>query len=475
LAVGLGLCILASISASALAASPRACTSRFGSFSASNFPGACWRPFSADSPFNRPLPVDPVVASQSAGIISDLATNRIHFEGGGSQFALTSDDGRDGVYYAQSTNPVVTIHCTYEWGPGTCTGADKINIDGQQIHIPAGAQPQGNGSDMHMTVVEQGSDVQYDFEHATWSADHQTLNVWSGAEIPNGPNLGDGLGAGGTAAGTSTLAGLITAPELASGVINHALAISIPCTDGYVYPANGANGFPCHQIQPTQTPGTTAPLGSLMQLNMTDAQISASGAPAWEQTIMTAMAHYGLYVNDTQGSGAPDTIGLEAVSDISYTSLGGQPLLANLIKSLGGSLYAPLHRWILTGPPIDITKFRVLDPCVAQNTCPPNTGTRVGRSAHKRSLDPVARIALARAHRSLTRSHRRTSRVRRHHGRPHHHLAGAGRKHTSVRRHATSFSRCMAQIALLPRGDHRQRRTRRHACRLAHRRRAHRP
>ena len=46
--------------------------------------------------------------------------------------------------------------------------------------------PQDNGSDMHMTVVDQANHLEYDFEHATWSADHQTLNVWAGAEIPAG-------------------------------------------------------------------------------------------------------------------------------------------------------------------------------------------------------------------------------------------------------------------------------------------------
>ena len=179
--------------------------------------------------------------------------------------------------------------------------------------------PQDNGSDMHMTVFDQANQLEYDFEHATWSADHKTLNVWAGAEIPAGPNVGTGLGGGGTAAGTATPAGLITEPELASGTINHALSINLPCTNGVVYPADGANGLPCSQIQGENSTGA-APLGTLLQLNMTDAQIAASGAPAWEKTIMTAMAHYGMYVNDTDGI---NEIELEAESDISYTSLGG--------------------------------------------------------------------------------------------------------------------------------------------------------
>ena len=348
------------------------CAQAFGSFSASNFPTACWRPYSSSSPFNRQLPANPTIAPNSGSIIANLTANQYGFEGGSGQFAFTSDDGRDGVYYSSPSDPVVTIHCTYYWGPGTCSGSNRVNVDGQQIRVPAGAMPQNNGSDMHMTVVDQASQVEYDFEHATWSSDHKTLNVWSGAEIPAGANLGTGLGGGGTAAGFSTLAGLITAPELASGTINHALSINVPCTNGSVYPAGGAYGLACSQLQGNNNTGTATPLGTLFQLNMTDAQIAASGAPAWEKTIMTAMAHYGMYVNDTDGI---DNIELEAESDVSYTSLGGQPLMSNFIAQQGGWYYSPLNRWIMAGPAIPLDRLRVVDPCWAEGLCTgsPNT------------------------------------------------------------------------------------------------------
>ncbi|HEY2319506.1 MAG TPA: hypothetical protein VGH67_14470, partial [Solirubrobacteraceae bacterium] len=88
------------------------CARAFGSFSAQNYPGACWRPYSSSSPFNRPLPADPAVASDSGAVVAGLTANDVNFEGGGSQFALTSDDGRDGVYYSRPADPIVTIHCT---------------------------------------------------------------------------------------------------------------------------------------------------------------------------------------------------------------------------------------------------------------------------------------------------------------------------------------------------------------------------
>jgi hypothetical protein len=352
---------------SASADTPGVCAQAFGSFSSSNFPSACWRPYSSSSPFNRELPASPTVAPDSASIIGNLTANKANFEGNPGQFAFTSDDGRDGVYYSRASDPTITINCTYYWGPGTCNGANKVNIDGQQIHIPAGAMPQDNGSDMHMTVVDQADQLEYDFEHATWSADHQTLNVWSGAEIPAGPDLGTGLGSEATAANTASLAGLITEPELASGTINHALAIALPCTNGAVYPALRPNGLSCSQAQGQTDPNAAAPLGTLLQLNMTDAQIATSGAPAWQKTIMTAMAHYGMYVNDTDSVG---NIELEAESDVSYTSLGGQPLLANYIKAKGGSYYAPLKRWILSGHFIPVNRLRVINTCFAKGACP---------------------------------------------------------------------------------------------------------
>ncbi|MBI5105365.1 MAG: hypothetical protein HZB46_10375, partial [Solirubrobacterales bacterium] len=45
---------------------PTTCT--FGTFGAGAWPGACWRPYAEDSPFNRPLPAEPRLARGSAAI-----------------------------------------------------------------------------------------------------------------------------------------------------------------------------------------------------------------------------------------------------------------------------------------------------------------------------------------------------------------------------------------------------------------------
>ena len=233
--------------------------------------------------------------------------------------------------------------------------------------MPAAAKP-APGSDSHMTVVDQANGREYDFEHATWAPGHRTLNVWAGAEVPIGTTVGDGLGSGATAADFANLAGLITEPQLAAGKIDHAISIDVPCTEGFVYPATLANGQTCKDIT-TYHGGAEPALGQLMQLHMSDAQIAKFHGPTWEKTIMTAMAHYGVYINDTMGPGTPQTISFETESDVSYTSLGNKPLMANFIKQAGGSFSAGDNSWMVSAPKLPIDQLRVLAPCVAQGSC----------------------------------------------------------------------------------------------------------
>jgi hypothetical protein len=328
----------------------------------------CLRPYTSTSIFNRRLPAQPPVAADSDSIMSNLVANGIHFPGGGTGFALTTTEARIAVYYSTPTDPLVRIHCTFQFGANTCTGANRYDINGRLIRVPSVAEP-APGTDKHMTIVDPVAGSEYDFEHATWAPGHHTLDVWSGAEVPIGSDAGTGLGSGATAADFANLAGLITAPELANGQINHALSIVLPCTRGYVFPATLANGVPCSQMPTYQQSGDAAPLGTLFQLDMSDAQIAASGAPSWEQTIMTAMAHYGMYVNDTGDPGDPVDIGLEALSDISSTVYGAAPPLAEFIAASGGTYNATTGQWSVTGPAIPVSALRVISPCFARGTC----------------------------------------------------------------------------------------------------------
>ncbi len=254
-----------------------------------------------------------------------------------------------------------------------------------------------------MIVIDTATGTEYDFERASWTSSN-VLTVWSGSAIPI---EGTGLDGGADAADLGLLAGTITAAQLASGTIDHALAVSVPCTTGYVWPATGAFGQACSAVN--QGASNAIPMGALLQLNMTTAQIAATHAPAWEQTIMRAMATYGMYANDTNGSSDTTTFEVEKWDDISYTSLGQAPQMANLLESLGGQSDGN-GGFVVDGVPIPISKLRVIAPCVQQGTCPSSSSTQSGGSGSgsgrgPRHQDPIAQTARTHEQTVTTTSH----------------------------------------------------------------------
>jgi hypothetical protein len=228
--------------------------------------------------------------------------------------AETTNDWGHPIFYAQPSDPVFTLHAT----------AAGSAIEGMQIPIPSDARPAGGG-DGHMTVVTPDG-WEYDF----WQVHEK--NISTGVlTFSNGGRTridGNGLGSAATAADFGSLAGMIRAPELAAGKINHALFIVLKCAakgtgfgDGttatsygssYVYPAMHG-GSACSTEDPN-----LPPLGTRFMLAMSDAQIQALAVPAWKKTILTALAHYGGYVGDTGGPG----FAFMFESSTTYTALG---------------------------------------------------------------------------------------------------------------------------------------------------------
>jgi len=188
-----------------------------------------------------------------------------------------------------------------------------------------------------MVIVETDTGQEYDFWHASVSASILRAGTGSVENV----KTADGTKAGGDAAGLALSGGLLRPSELASGHIDHALAIDIPCTNahgrdtGYVWPATGGWGDSCGQHWSESASGAPA-IGQLFQLRMSDAQIAASGAPAWQQTIMTALARYGAYAEDTNGSWHHEGISFFVQDPTSWTSLGRPNRWVNVVNQLGG-------------------------------------------------------------------------------------------------------------------------------------------
>jgi hypothetical protein len=99
---------------------------------------------------------------------------------------------------------------------------------------------------------------------------------------------------------------------------------------------------------------------------MSDEEIAALDAPAWRKTILTAMAHYGIYVGDT----GADPWGIEAESGRTYTSFGMPDPFVELAIEYGIPLSTNQYRLELAEGIDWTTRLRVIDPCVAQGTCP---------------------------------------------------------------------------------------------------------
>ncbi len=331
--------------------------------SGSNQP-ACWQPFSSTAPFNFQLPGNPQLASNNGAVQQHMAQYGWHVQSP-SGFQI-GDGGTRPLYFASTSDPVMTINCTSAEGPGTCQGANGVNINGAQVHVPAGAQP-GKNWDAHMTIVETATGQEYDLWHASISG--STITADTGAVANVNSDTGTRGGAV-NAASFALAAGLLRPSELASGQINHALVIDVPCTNGhgstagFVWPATGGWGEYCGQYWNESTTGAPG-VGQLFKLNMSDAQIAASGAPAWEQTIMTALAHYGAYAEDTNGSYQDEGIYIFMQDPISWTSLGQSDQWASVIRQLGGT-----NGTLSSSVPIPANQLEVVDPCVPQGTCP---------------------------------------------------------------------------------------------------------
>jgi hypothetical protein len=309
------------------------------------YPSACWRPYGPDSPFNQLLPADPPIAPDSDAIVGALLA-----PGSPEMIAAVpgaSDYGRP-TFVAGRHNPGYRVHCYLYPCP---------SLEGRRVQMPVRSAPAA-GADRHMTVLDQSRGWEYDFYGVVGKREEPHVIVTKTASRIrlDGPGA-SGLLAGATAAGFGNLAGLIRAPELAAGRIDHALVISIPCATGFVFPAaKGAGECPPGQL--------SAPVGARLQLAVTDADIDVPGVATWKRAVLRAFALYGAYVVDTGGS----EIHIALESDQGYRSLGHRPRMLDLFRRFHARS-SGAYRYLSLGPGVDWTRLRVVDPCFTQQTC----------------------------------------------------------------------------------------------------------
>ena len=293
---------------------------------------------------------------------------------GDSSSGFSVGSGSRPLFFAQASDPLVKVVCTDAEGPGSCQGRHDTPVSRVRIRMPRGAAPDDNW-DGHLAVVETSSGDEFDFWHARISGGVLRAGTMNVTNV----NRATGTDAGGDAAGFGLTAGLLRPSELLSGRIDHALTITVPCTDatgrdvGYTWPANGGWGEHCGEYWRESEHGAPE-LGQLYRLNMSDAQIARSGAPAWEQTIMRALAHYGAYIEDTDGSLKSSGMSVVTQSGESWTDLGLPDQWASVAAHFGFSgttLYSDVA--------IPVSAFEVVNPCVPRGTCQSARTSRPGR------------------------------------------------------------------------------------------------
>jgi hypothetical protein len=334
----------------------------FGSFMHLNPPGACWRPYSAQSPFNHGVPPGARQVSQSAQIVA----RTVGFGAGGPMFtggiADTNADYDHPIYYSRASDPLYTLDCTESWG--TC------EIEGMRVRIPDAARAAG-GADAHLAVIDQAGGWEYDLYDVSAKPDGggNLRFAWGGRTAIAGPGA-DGLGSEATAAHFGLAAGVIRPEELEAGQIDHALFMAVKCTNGsYVWPAPGAGSRTCSSMGLSNA---NAPaLGQHFFLDLSNAEIDALTISPWQRTVLRAAARYGMFVGDTGADYLGWTIFVESGS--SYTSFGLDDPWVKLAQDYGIASWSQGGRDVYTFDLSDAVdwggKLRVADPCVSRQTC----------------------------------------------------------------------------------------------------------
>jgi hypothetical protein len=296
-------------------------------------------PCMPNSVFNHALRTTPTVASNSEAIFAYYAANWAFDYAGapvwdkGIQLApdpteIQYDGNLSAVYFASTSDPVYKVKC---FADGCADGGAPI--DGVEIHIPTGAKWQGypdcadaganqnaRGScgDDHLVVISPDRTTEYDLYEAFGCFQNgSTCLIGAGGIVPFATSTGFSTMGGSNATNWALTQGLVLASEIMAGVIQHAFALVLPCSDGTeIAPGTGYGIYAC----PTTT--NALAIGQRIFLDATDAQIDSwgtSGVTVPGQIVLKALAHYGAYYVDNLGYGG---FNFELINENSYLSPG---------------------------------------------------------------------------------------------------------------------------------------------------------
>jgi hypothetical protein len=249
----------------------------------------CPRPYSADSPWNRPIAADEAQRAVPVAI-------------GHPGERLSSDPTQytTPVYEVSRRTPRVRVHVseTYSQVSNKNRRLRFVERPVVTIRLPRHAQP-ARGSDAHIVVVERDTGDEWGAwqlrraggQWRATNAYHYNIH-WSA--VPPRSRAGHPFASRG--AGVPYLAGLVRPCEIEHGAIRHALAFAYDSpSDRHVYPATKSDGH--------GSGAGAVPEGTRLQLDpaLSSADLDQMGCVEACVTIAQALQEYGMYVTDNSG------------------------------------------------------------------------------------------------------------------------------------------------------------------------------
>jgi hypothetical protein len=249
--------------------------------------------FAPTSVWNQPLPPTAAIDSNSAAMVSDLATEAAaEYQQNIGPYIETT--GTTTMYEVGANQPMLPVQLsdpTLWWRVALQSAFDTVPI-------PTNAQPAA-GPDAEMTIWQPSTDKLWEFFEMQKEADGWHA-AWGGAiqnvsQSPGYYTTSSWLGAlsvwGATATSLPAAAGVITLQDIRQGHINHALALELP------YPRAGAWTWPAQRSDGTGTDPNAIPEGTQLRLDP-NLNLAALHLPPLTMMIAQAVQRYGMIVRD---------------------------------------------------------------------------------------------------------------------------------------------------------------------------------
>jgi hypothetical protein len=230
------------------------------------------------SVWRTPIAALPVAADSSAMIAAIGATAQLHPDFGSG----TWDGEPIGIPYTVVPHSQRRVHVAFYY-----------SSQSDHVGYPLPAHPQIEGGpkstgDRHVLLVDRSTCVDYELWDAKPVAHSVNWTAGSGAVFNLRLNALRRAGwTSADAAGLAILPGLVRPEEIASGVIDHAIRVTVPATDDrYVWPARHEAGV---------ANAALPPMGLRLRLK---ASVDIAGYPRVDRIILQALKTYGMIIAD---------------------------------------------------------------------------------------------------------------------------------------------------------------------------------